>query len=152
MVEKKLLVSDITNTIYLANAKQVKGNPDLWETVGDKKDMTDEAIRAVYQWFLNHCTEEESGFYQIRFPGKPWLTMDTRKPKNVEVEMQEEQIGGEEQSKGCEWCCDEILFDGEDMELELQHPLEDAPRMVYPNFCPMCGRPLKGAVDGTAQA
>ena len=55
----------------------------------------------------------------------------------------------EERSKGCEWCCDEILLDGEDMELELQHPLEDAPRMVYPNFCPMCGRPLKGADDGT---
>lgn len=43
---------------------------------------------------------------------------------------------------GCEWCHDEVFFDNEDMELELQHPLEDEPRMVYPNYCPMCGRPL----------
>lgn len=43
---------------------------------------------------------------------------------------------------GCEWCYDEIPFDSEDMELELQHPLEDEPRMVCPQFCPMCGRPL----------
>ena len=48
-----------------------------------------------------------------------------------------------ERSKGCEWCEDEIMFDSEDMDLELQHPLEDEPRMVYPNFCPMCGRSLK---------
>ena len=48
-----------------------------------------------------------------------------------------------ERSKGCEWCEDEIMFDSEDMELELQHPLEDDPRVVYPNFCPMCGRSLK---------
>lgn len=43
---------------------------------------------------------------------------------------------------GCEWCYDEIPFDSDDMELELQHPLEDEPRMVRPQFCPMCGRPL----------
>ena len=49
----------------------------------------------------------------------------------------------QERSYGCEWCEDEIMFDSEDMELELQHPLEDEPRMVYPNFCPMCGRSLK---------
>ena len=73
---KKLLVSDITNTIYLANAKPVKDHSNLFETIGEKKDFTDEAIKAVYQWFLNHCREEESGFYQIRFPNMPWLTMD----------------------------------------------------------------------------
>lgn len=73
---KKLLVSDLTDTIYLANAKPVKGHDDLFETVGEKQDFTDEAIKSVYQWFLNHCRKEKSGFYQIRFPGKPWLTMD----------------------------------------------------------------------------
>ena len=73
---KKLLVSEITDTIYLANAKPVKDHEDLFETVGEKQDYTDECIKAVYQWFLNHCREEESGMYQIRFPGKPWLTMN----------------------------------------------------------------------------
>ena len=47
-----------------------------------------------------------------------------------------------DREKGCEWCCCEIMFDGEDMELELLHPLENESRMVYPRFCPMCGRKL----------
>lgn len=49
---------------------------------------------------------------------------------------------GKNKWEGCEWCHNEAFFDNEDMELELQHPLEDEPRMVYPNYCPMCGRPL----------
>lgn len=72
---KKLLVSDLTNTIYLARAKRV-GDSDLFETVGEKEDMTDEAIKAVYQWFLNQCQEQEEKNFRIRFPGKPWLSMD----------------------------------------------------------------------------
>lgn len=75
---KKLLVSDITDTIYLANAKPVKGSADLFEVVGEKQDYTDEAIKAVYQWFLNKCQESETKFFQIRFGSKPWLTMDMR--------------------------------------------------------------------------
>ena len=44
---------------------------------------------------------------------------------------------------GCEWCCNEVMFDSGDMSLELFHPLrDDNPRVVYPNYCPMCGRPL----------
>ena len=48
-----------------------------------------------------------------------------------------------EREQGCEWCCDEVMFDGEDMELELQHPLKDEAMMVYPRYCPMCGRKLE---------
>ena len=44
---------------------------------------------------------------------------------------------------GCEWCCNEVMFDSGDMSLELFHPLkDDDPQVVYPNYCPMCGRPL----------
>lgn len=49
----------------------------------------------------------------------------------------------QEREHGCEWCCDEVMFDGEDMELELQHPLKDETMMVYPKYCPMCGRKLE---------
>jgi len=76
---KKLVVSDITDTIYLANTKPVKDHPDLIETIGEKQDYTDECLRAVYIWFLNHCREEKSGMYQIRYGDKPWLTMDLSK-------------------------------------------------------------------------
>lgn len=51
----------------------------------------------------------------------------------------------QEKWDGCEWCCDDILFDSEDMSLELFHPLrDDNPQVVHPNYCPMCGRPLTG--------
>ncbi len=73
---KKLLVSDLTDNIYLCNTKPVKDNDKIVEAVGEKLDYTDEAIRAVYQWFLNHCRQEESGMYQIRYGDKPWLTMN----------------------------------------------------------------------------
>ena len=75
---KKLVVSDISDTIYLASTKPVKDHPDLIETIGEKQDYTDECLRAVYQWFLNHCREEESGMYQIRYGDKPWLTMNLK--------------------------------------------------------------------------
>ena len=46
---KKLLVSDITKTIYLTNAKPIKDHPNLFEATGEKQDYTDEAIRAVFE-------------------------------------------------------------------------------------------------------
>ena len=76
---KKLVVSDISDTIYLASTKPVKDHPDLIETIGEKQDFTDECLRAVYQWFLQHCQAEESGIYRIRYGKNPWLTMDLSK-------------------------------------------------------------------------
>lgn len=49
-----------------------------------------------------------------------------------------------EREQGCEWCVKgENRLDGEDMEIELMHTLKKESRMVYPRFCPMCGRKLK---------
>lgn len=79
---KKLVVSDLTDKIYLCNTKPVKDNDKIIEVVGEKQDYTDEAIGAVYQWFLNHCRNEESGMYQIRYGDKPWLTMMMDKKSN----------------------------------------------------------------------
>lgn len=74
--KKTLVVSDIADTIYLCRTKPVEGHDGIIECVGEKTDMTDEAIRAVYQWFMNHCKKEESGMYQIRYGDNPWLTMN----------------------------------------------------------------------------
>lgn len=62
-----------------------------------------------------------------------------------QIELEECKISAlrAQEKEPCEWCSDEVVFDSEDMKIELQHPLEDEPRMVYPRFCPMCGRPLK---------
>lgn len=63
---KKLLCSDISNTIYLANAKQMKDNPSLYTAYGDKEDFTNEAIRAVFQWFMNQMKGNEE--FTLSFP------------------------------------------------------------------------------------
>ena len=56
---KKLLVNDLSNKIYLTNARQDKNNPDLFISVGEKQDFTDEAIKAVFQWFMNNFNDNE---------------------------------------------------------------------------------------------
>lgn len=83
---KKLLVSDITKTIYLANAKPLKGCPHCWETVGEKQDFTYEAIRAVFEWFMANFKENEpNGEFEVRFRNCPYvLQMIKQEPKESE--------------------------------------------------------------------
>lgn len=83
---KKLLVSDITKTIYLANVKPVKNNPHLFETIGEKQDYTDEAIRAVFEWFMKNFQENEPNeAFEVKFGNCPYiLQMIKRKPKESE--------------------------------------------------------------------
>ena len=71
---KKLLVSDITNTIYLANAKPMKDHPNLFQTVGEKQDFTNEAIRAVFEWFMKNFEENEPNeAFEVTFGDCPYV-------------------------------------------------------------------------------
>jgi hypothetical protein len=71
---KKLLVSDITKTIYLANAKPLKNNPKVFETIGEKQDFTDEAIRAVFEWFMANFKENEPNeAFEVKFRNCPYV-------------------------------------------------------------------------------
>lgn len=71
---KKLLVSEITKTIYLANAKPIKNLPKLFETVGEKQDFTDEAIRAVFEWFMINFQENEPNeAFEVKFGECPYI-------------------------------------------------------------------------------
>lgn len=80
---KKLLVSDITKTIYLTNAKQVKGCSDLFETVGEKQDYTDEAIRAVFEWFmLNFKENEPNEAFEVKFGNCPYVLQMIKRGEN----------------------------------------------------------------------
>lgn len=83
---KKLLVSDITKTIYLANAKPLKNNPKVFETIGEKQDFTDEAIRAVFEWFMANFQENEPNeAFEVKFKNCPYiLRMIKREPKESE--------------------------------------------------------------------
>ena len=77
---KKLLTSPLTNKIYLTNAKQDKSNPDLFIGVGEKQDFTDEAIKAVFQWFVNNF-EDNAEAFEITFKGAPYILRMVKKEK-----------------------------------------------------------------------
>lgn len=75
---KKMGVSPITNTIYYGNVNEEKG---LW--VGEKKDVTDMAIAAVFEWFLNQMNGKEE--FIITYPNVP----------GMKLKMVREEIGDE---------------------------------------------------------
>ena len=70
--------SPITNTIYYGNVNEEKG---LW--VGEKKDVTDTAIAAVFEWFLNQMDGKEE--FIITYPNVP----------DMKLKMVREEIGDE---------------------------------------------------------
>ena len=80
---KRLMVSNLTNTIYLTNVKQDKKDSKLYIATGEKQDYTDQAIRAVFEWFMNnHKENEPSEAFELRFPNCPYvLTMTKEESK-----------------------------------------------------------------------
>lgn len=77
-MSKTMGISSITDTIYYGTVKN-----NMWQ--GKKEDVTDMAIRAVFEWFMQkHKAESPDGAYQIRFPGVPYV-LEMRKEKS-EVE------------------------------------------------------------------
>ena len=75
---KKMGVSPITNIIYYGNVNEEKG---LW--VGEKKDVTNMAIAAVFEWFLNQMDGKEE--FIITYPNVP----------DMKLKMVREEIGDE---------------------------------------------------------
>jgi hypothetical protein len=65
---KAMGASPITNTIYYGNVNEEKG---LW--VGEKKDVTDMAIGAVFEWFLNQMDGKEE--FGISYPSVPGIKL-----------------------------------------------------------------------------
>lgn len=64
---KTMGVSPITDTIYYGTVKN-----DMW--VGKRENVTDMAIKAVFEWFMHkHKAECPDGIYEIHFPGVPYV-------------------------------------------------------------------------------
>lgn len=82
---KRLMVSMLGNRIYLTNIKQDKDNPKISISSGKKEDYTDEAIRAVFEWFMNECKRNEPNqAYEIRFPSTDYvLTMRKERKRDI---------------------------------------------------------------------
>ena len=78
---KRLMVSPITNTIYLTNVREDKKHAGLFVATGEKQDYTDEAIRAVFEWFMNnHKENEPAEAFEVKFKDCPYvLTMTKQK-------------------------------------------------------------------------
>lgn len=61
-------VTPVTNIIYYGNVNEEKG---LW--VGERKDVTDMAIGAVFEWFLNQMDGKEE--FGISYPSVPGIKL-----------------------------------------------------------------------------
>lgn len=66
-------VSPLTNTIYYGTV-----NPEKHMFTGKKEDVTDSAIRAVFEWFMGNM-EETMEEYQITFPSSEYELVMRRK-------------------------------------------------------------------------
>lgn len=76
MAKKKILgVSPLTNTIYYGTQDTEK---HMW--VGNKTDVTDSAISAVFEWFMGNMDEKEE--YSITYPGIGFDLVMRRKANN----------------------------------------------------------------------
>lgn len=74
---EELTYSPITGIIYWADVRHVEGDEQYVVCVGEKRDVTNNAIKAVYQHFLDKAKESPYGVYSIRFGAdQPWLRME----------------------------------------------------------------------------
>ena len=66
-MSKTMGVSPITDTIYYGT---VKNNMQQ----GKNEDVTDMAIKAVFEWFMHKLdADEKQVAYQIKFPSLPYV-------------------------------------------------------------------------------
>jgi len=82
---EQVTVSQITGTIYWADVRPIEGDPVNVMCVGEKRDITDQAIKAVYQHFLYKAHESPEGAYAIRCDDGPWLRIQLP-PVQVEID------------------------------------------------------------------
>ena len=82
---KQLMVSMLGNRIYLTNIKQDKDNPKISIATGKQEDYTDEAIRAVFEWFMHeHIKNEPNDGYQLKYEGCDYVLTMTKEDKKAE--------------------------------------------------------------------
>jgi len=70
-------VSPLTTRIYAGKSKQLPDGTSEW--VGVKTDVTDEAIRAVFEWFMyQHRANEPSEAFEVKFPNSGYVLTMTK--------------------------------------------------------------------------
>lgn len=69
----RISASPISNVIYAGKTQKLKNGTEKWTS---KEDVTDEAIAAVFEWFMYNSKDEGNSCYQISFKGHGTLTYD----------------------------------------------------------------------------
>lgn len=83
----------------------------------------------------------------LEISGKPRRAAEFLEGLSVAESALQERIARE---RGCRYCSiGADMKNGEDMEMDLFNYAEGMDFSVYPNFCPMCGRKLKGVDNET---
>lgn len=72
---KKLVNSAFGNRIYYASVRQYKSGQYLMATSGDRVDLTDDCIAAVFQWFKQELENNDATAHEIRYKSCPGLVL-----------------------------------------------------------------------------
>jgi dUTP pyrophosphatase len=85
---KRLMNSMLGNRIYLTNVKPVKDRPNLFVAHGKKEDYTDEAIKAVFEWFINNYkASEPNEAYEIKYEGCDYVLRMVKENKDEKMKV-----------------------------------------------------------------
>ena len=84
---EQITFSPITGRIYWADVRPIEGDDKCVVCFGEKRDVTNNAIEAVYQHFLYKAIEGPYGVYGVRLgDDKPWLRMELLKEEDHETD------------------------------------------------------------------
>lgn len=90
---KKLLVSPLTGRIHYATVKELSNGG--FQLTGKREDVTDEAIAAVFEWFMNKIkNSENANAFEIKYKGVPYV-LEMRKLDDKEVSNDSTSIPNE---------------------------------------------------------
>lgn len=79
--QKKMMVTDLTHTIYYGKVKEV--GDGMYESIGKREDVTDEAIRAVFEWFMKNFQDNEPNeAFEVRYTNCPYVLQMIKRGKH----------------------------------------------------------------------
>lgn len=79
---EQITFSPITGRIYWADVRPIEGDDKCVVCVGEKRDVTNDAIKAVYQHFLYKALESPDGVFGIQCDNGPWLRIKLPKEED----------------------------------------------------------------------
>ncbi|GHU56898.1 hypothetical protein AGMMS49975_21160 [Clostridia bacterium] len=81
---KRLVVNQITRQIVLTNLKDL--GCGKFQSIGKAEDYTDEAIRAVFEWFMLYVKETGDKPYQVDYEGIGYILAMVKKKDTADGE------------------------------------------------------------------